>query len=106
MDIKVDEFDENWLGFTYQGKRYNYYIPFSMSIYKIGDKWIPTAQDMWIGDISNESILEIYGFEYDELTVSANSGEILEEGISFKQKGIVRQTHVIKPKKMVLDYLI
>lgn len=107
IDIKVDEFDENWFDFTYQGKRYNYYIPFSMSIYKIGEKWIPTTQDMWICDISNESILEIYGFEYDELTVSANSGEILEEGISFKQKGIVRQAHIgfITSYKSTYDFV-
>jgi hypothetical protein len=93
-EVSIDEVNEDLIIFAYKEKNYRYIIPFQLDIYRLSDKWNHFSRDIWIGDVSNETILEIYGNSYDEITVGSNNGTVLEENIKMKQNGIFLQTHI------------
>ncbi len=108
-EIKIDNFQEDWLKFSYEGIEYIYLIPFALDIYRInGESWHLIDEEICVRDISQDSILELYGTSFDEIQIHASSGEMLEEAIKFKGKGIVQQLHVgfLASYKVSYDYTV
>lgn len=108
-EIKIDDFQEDWLKFSYAGIEYIYLIPFVLDIYRMnGESWHPIDEEICVGDISQDSILELYGTSFDEIQIHSNSGEMLEETIKLKGKGIVQQLHVgfLASYKVSYDYTV
>lgn len=70
-------------------------------------KWTHFSHNIWIGDVSSKTTLEIYGNSYDEITVSSNNGTILEENIKIKQNGVFQQTCIgfLLSYKFSYDYV-
>lgn len=108
-EISVKAFQEDWIKFELAGKEYIYYIPFEFDIYRIeGMPWKPTSEEMWVGDIIQESVLDLYGTDVDELQVYASTGETIEEVIKLKGKGVYQQIPIgfIVSYKVTHDYLM
>lgn len=93
-EVSINEINEELIIFAYKEKNYRYIIPFQFDIYRFRDNWNHFSRDIWIGDVSNETILEIYGNSCDEITVSSNNGTVLEENIKMKQNGVFQQMHI------------
>ena len=108
-EIKLDDFQEDWLTFERNRRNYIYCIPLDFEIYRIeGEDWHATNRAMWIGDISQDSILDIYGNNADELQVCASTGEVLEEVIKLKKKGRYQQVPIgfLVSYKASYDYVM
>lgn len=69
-------------------------LPFDLAAYRLsGSKWRPLSDEIWIGDLSNETILDVYDSEVDEFVVYLSMGRPLET-VSLKNKGVYRQAAI------------
>lgn len=94
-EIVIADFEEDWLQFELNGKTYAYYIPFEFDIYRVnGGAWTPFEKEIWIGDVRQNSTLDIYGTKYEGLYLLTNSGEMIEETPSLKDKSVYRQAGI------------
>lgn len=94
-EIMIDVFQEDYLRFTYMNQEYIYFIPIPLEIYRIGkDSWHPMSEEIWINDIQQDTVLELYGMQYDAIQLRASSGELLEETIPLTKSGIVCKTRI------------
>ena len=108
-EIQIKEYDENSISFEYQGRMYGYQIPFDFEAYRVsGQAWMPLKEDIWVGDIRQDSILDIFGTEIDELQVYGNNGECITETLKLKSRGVYKQVPVgfLVSYKMTYDYVV
>jgi hypothetical protein len=107
-EIVIADFNEDWLQFDLNGKTYAYYIPFEFDIYRInGGAWVSFEKEIWIEDVRQDTTLDIYGTKYEGLLLLANSGAIIDETPSLKDKGVYRQTGIgfLVSYKTSFDYV-
>lgn len=108
-EIEIEYFNEDWLQIEYEGKKYNYLIPYDMELYRInGGKWLPFDNEIWIDNIHQDSIIEIFGCKYDKMTLLTSTGKIIEETPELKTKGLYLQTNIgfLVSYKSSCDYVI
>lgn len=108
-DINVESFNEKSISLTIGGKEYFYILPFNMRIFRVNDScWKPTSGDIWIGDITQESVLDIYGHEADEITVLSSTGKCLESELQTKNMGQFRRIPLgfVLSYKSLYDYIV
>ncbi|MDF2821186.1 MAG: hypothetical protein K0R15_1627 [Clostridiales bacterium] len=108
-EISVSEFSEDWIEVEYNGKIFRYCIPFNFDIYRIsGSSWMLLNQILWIGDITQESLLDIYGTDVNEMKVYASTGESLDEVLKLKNKGVFQQVSIgfLMSYKISYDYVM
>lgn len=66
--ISVQDFREDWIKFNWNNQEYIYYVPFRFPLYRIDNgAWKPFSQEIWIGDITQESSIDLYGCKYDKI---------------------------------------
>ncbi|MGN0606975.1 MAG: hypothetical protein ACI4JM_10675 [Oscillospiraceae bacterium] len=108
-DISVESFSEKTITLTIAGKEYYYVLPFNMRIFRVNDLcWQPSSSDMWIGDITQESVLDIYGHEADEIIVLSCTGKSLDTELQTKNMGVFRRIPIgfILSYKSLYDYIV
>lgn len=108
-EIYIADFEEDWLQFELGGKAYVYYIPFDFDIYRInGGTWTPFEKEIWIGDVRQDSTLDIYGTKYERLYLLTCSGTIIDETPTLKDKGVFRHAGIgfLVSYKVSYDYVI
>lgn len=92
--IKLDCFDLDDIQLEYLRKQYAYRIPLGFEVFRItDDTWKPFSEDLWIGEIKHGTVLDVYGFDVDGITIYSSKGNILEE-IPMKNKGIYKQAEI------------
>ncbi len=109
MEINISDFSEDWFEVKWNNKTYIYEIPFNFDIYRVSDSsWRPLNQELWIGEIMQESSLDIYGEDINELIVYTPMGEALDEVIKIKYKGVYQQVPIgfIMSYKVTYDYVM
>ena len=75
--------------FFLNGEEYIYYLPFNLGLYCIdGGQWNKPEEELWIGDISLDSTLEILTTECDSLILYNDEGVLVEDNIQVKRKGV------------------
>lgn len=86
-EIIIDDFKEDWLTFEWKGTAYTYYIPFDFQLYRINDgKWRPFSEEIWIGDISQNSTIDFYGGGYKSVKLLTCAGQIIDETPKLKDE--------------------
>ena len=108
-EIDDNDFKENWLQFRWKGIFYTYYIPLDITFYRINNGcWKRIASELWIGDINQDTKIDVYGTDYDTIQLLSNKREILEESMPFVNKGVFRQTNLgfLGTYKINYDYVI
>ena len=67
-EICIQDFREDWIKLNWNNQEYIYYVPLRFPLYMIdnGD-WRPFSQEIWIGDITQESSIDLYGCKYDKI---------------------------------------
>lgn len=91
-EIKASNFDPDGIVITYKNKNYHYSIPFDFEFYKLsGQSWKSLKDGLWIGDISQDSIVEIYGSEIDGLLMYSSMGTVIEDVPKIRKKSNVQQ---------------
>lgn len=97
--VTIENFTLDFIEFEYNGYKYHYYIPFDFRIYKLSNmKWCSPNIDIWIGDISDGSMLTLYDSQCDGLSIYTESGILLEDDIKLIDKGYYKQ--------FLVDFLI
>lgn len=108
-EINISDFEEDWLQFELDGKTYAYYIPFEFDIYRInGGAWTPFEKEIWIGDVRQDSTLDIYGMKYEGFYLLTSSGETIDETPVLRDKEVFRQANIgfLASYKASCDYVI
>jgi hypothetical protein len=94
-EININSFQEDWMTFNHKGENYTYFIPFAIEVYRLnGGPWSPINKEIFIEDIDQDSIIEFYGEEFDEIQVLSSGGEILVEPTKLKRRDMVNYLHV------------
>lgn len=94
-EITVKDFRMDEVKVQCNNGTYIYSIPFDFDIYRLsGEHWRSIADNLWIGDLSQDSIIDIYGTDVDGLLVYSSTGELLEEEIWLKGTGSYRSVSV------------
>jgi len=107
-EITISDFNDNWLCITYDDKKYNYFIPFEMDMYRIdGGQWLSFKDDIWIGDIRPDSVIEIYNFKYDAISMLTSTGMYIDETPKFETGAIYHRVKVgfLNSYKTNYDYI-
>lgn len=90
-EININAFQEDWIKFQWGGMSFTYYIPFNFSLYRINSGiWKPIDQEIWIGDLTQESKIDLYGNKYSGISLLTSTGTIIEETPALKNKGILQ----------------
>ena len=108
-EICADKFEPNGLAITYKDKKYYYCIPFDFDFYKLsGQNWKSFKDGLWIGDIKQESIIEIYGNDIDGILISSSVGTQIEDVPKLKKKRGMYQIPVgfLATFKGTYDYVV
>jgi hypothetical protein len=91
-EITVDDFVPDFIKFEYDGDNYSYFIPFDFGFYKLSNcDWCSQAEDIWIDDINDKSMLVLYDSECDGLLLYTESGTLAEDDIKLIDKGYYKQ---------------
>ena len=80
--------------FSFNGIEYYYEIIYDLDLYRIdGSEWKKFSDDIWVGDIKSESILDIYGNENYKLNVYDKINPIYSE-LDFKHNRCYLSTKI------------
>ncbi len=91
-EISVEDFNPSFILFEYAGESYSYYLPFDFGFYKIsGCDWCSQNDDLWIDDIENNSVLQLYDSECDSVLLYTETGTLAEDEIKLVDKGYYKQ---------------
>jgi hypothetical protein len=108
-DFNIKEYNLNFVQFNYKGVIYSYQLPFSFDIYRLSsNSWVPTSDPMWVGDVSQDTIMDVFGAEANGLILYSNTGKVLEEEMQLRDKGIYKQIPIgfILSYKSSCDYVL
>ncbi len=88
-EIDIRNFSDDWLIMKRRGVNYNYYLPLHLEIYRLKKGlWKSMAEDLWIEDIEQDSVLQVLGAYADCLTVESETGAEVLEKVQGKDCGI------------------
>lgn len=107
-EIIASEFDPEGVEITYLGKKYHYSIPFDFEFYRLsGQNWRSMKDGLWIGDISQDSVVEIYGNQIDGVMMYSCIGRPIEDVPKLKYRRGVQQLPVgfLASYKGVYDFV-
>lgn len=94
-EIMIDDFEPGFIQFEYAGDSYSYFLPFDFGFYKLsGCEWCSQADDLWIDDINDKSVLSLYDSECDGLLLYTESGTLSEDDIKLIDRGYYKQLPV------------
>ena len=92
--LELGTFDENQIQFRYKGQKYTYILPIDLQAYRLsGKEWRPVNEDIWIGDLQNDTNIDIYDCEIDSISVYSNIGRPIEN-VVIKDKGVYKQANI------------
>lgn len=84
------------------------FIPLEMDMYRIdGGQWLSFKDDIWIGDIRPDSVIEIYNFKYDAISMLTSTGMYIDETPKFETGAIYHRVKVgfLNSYKTNYDYI-
>ena len=94
-EITASNFDPDGIEITYLERKYHYSIPFDFEFYRLsGQGWKSLKDGLWIGDISQESVVDIYGNNIDGVLIYSSIGRQIEDIPKLRHKRGVQQIPV------------
>lgn len=108
-DILISDIAEDQISFSWNGEKYNYLLPMSLDAYRLdGKQWKPLNEDLWIGDIRHDSVLDIFGSSIDTIRLFGSDGKRINEDIVINDYGVYQQIAVgfLTTYKLTQDYLV
>lgn len=90
--VLIEDFCLDFISFEYSNNLYHYLLPFNWGLYQIDDsEWNSTNTDLWIDDISIESVMRLYDSNCDGLLVYSEKGALIEQNIAIKSDGLCKK---------------
>lgn len=109
VEFHLDDFCEEIFHFSYLAADYFYLLPFDLDAYRLsGKKWKPIRNEMWIGDVSPDTDIEVYNSEIKSVSIMSSTGEKLENEIDLRRKGSMISFRIgfLSTYKSSFDYTI
>ena len=95
IEISTYNFELDFIRFNYGNEEYSYLLPFDIGFYKIDDgDWNTSSEDLWIDDISLESMMVLYDSECDGLLVYTENGVLVEDNVVVKDRGFYKEVTI------------
>lgn len=93
--VTIDRFPDEGIPFLYKGRRYIYQLAFDFDIYQLDQQpWCSCRDDLWGKEIQHNSVLRIWGTDYDSLSVYSDSGKNLFESLPLKKDGLAQKIDI------------
>lgn len=93
--VLIEDFHLDFISFEYSNNSYHYLLPFNWGLYQIDDsEWNSTNNDLWIDDISLESVMTLYDSNCDGLLVYSEKGALIEENIAIKSDALCKKISI------------
>lgn len=108
-EVTTETFDLNGIPFTYNGKKYHYCIPFGFEFYRLsGQCWKSLKNGLWVGELTQDSTVEVYGTDIDGLIIYSSIGRPVEDVPKIRTKGSVQIIPVgfLASFKNTYDYVV
>ncbi len=94
-EIRIEDFEPDFIKFNYQGQLYTYLLPFDFGFYMLSEcGWSSQIDELWIADINDKSIMTLYDSECDGLLLYTEAGILAEDDIKLINKGYYKQVPV------------
>ncbi|MEG1565739.1 MAG: hypothetical protein RR342_03260 [Bacilli bacterium] len=91
-EISSIAFQADFIKFKINGEVYSYMLPFELNFYKFGDnRWKSGTEEIWIDDIQLDTDFILYNSKCDALSIYNEGGKIIEDNISFVNKGYYKK---------------
>ena len=91
-EVTVDSYKEDLFKFEYDSKEYNYYIPFNLAFYRIGNNtWRSIHDELWIDDVKLDSKLILNDTTYDKAVLYSPVMDTLVESVPMSCKGVNKE---------------
>lgn len=106
--VKVYDLKEEVTTFNYGGKDYGYCIPFGYDAFMLSSEcWQPFSNEIWIGNINQNSEISIYDSSLDKIVVYSDKGIMLDK-VQLKSEGVCTKASVgfLLSYKESCDYVV
>ena len=107
-EFNLASFSEMGFLVYYRGNQYRYCMPVDVDAYRISEgAWTNISCAIWCDDLKQDTVLDMYGNQADEICVYSPEGELLDEAIPMKQKGVYYQAAIgfLKSYKTSYDFV-
>lgn len=108
-DFSISDFSENLISFYWNEEKYTYLLPLCIDAYRLdGKQWMSINEDLWIGDIHHDSVLDIFCPGINTIRLFGSDGKRIFENIDVKDCGVYQQIAVgfFSTYKLTQDYLV
>ena len=109
QEYQTDAFERFDITFDYKGDSCSFLLPLDIGLYRIDNGvWKNMDTELWIEDISLDSILSVYDSEVDELYVYTSAGKLAEDNVAVNDKGFYKEIPIgfITSYKSSNNYII
>lgn len=94
-EISLDDFDVNFITFSYKKDNYNLILPFDFGWYCLdGGEWNSAEEDLWIGEIKQDTVMKIYDSKSNGMLLYTDTGKLVEDNIAIRDKGIYKEVSI------------
>lgn len=97
FEIMVDSsnFRLDFIQFDLHGNKYCYLIPFEFKFYQIdNEKWHFVDEDIWVDDINENTVLNIYNTQFDSVFILTDVGKMKDDEIRIINKDFYKQLKI------------
>lgn len=110
-EIHASNYKKSWLQINWNGKEYSYILPFNFEFYAFkGDEkvWKDKTEELWIGDINSETVLQISDLDVDGIMIYGSAGAQIEEDVRIFDRNFVKEVKIgfLASYKNSNDYFI
>ena len=85
LTVDPHSYDDAFLMLELNENQYHYLLPYDIGVYRIkGQQWHSVQDSLWIGDISADSVIELYCAEIDAFEVRSDDGTLLQDAVVLK----------------------
>lgn len=93
--ISLEDFDIRFITFIYKNQEYGLLLPFDFGFYSLdGGKWNSMEEELWIGDITQDTVMRVYDSKCDGALLYRDTGEQVEDNIAIKDRAIFKEISI------------
>lgn len=110
-EISAATYKTHWNKVENGGKVYSFIIPFGFEFYGFKgeqEEWKEKENELWIGDINSETILQLSDLSIDAIEVYGSNGSRIDEEIRVYERNFVKEARIgfLSSYKNTNDYFL
>ena len=94
VSVNTSNYSESVISFEYGMNKYSLKCPLELDFYRLSNgAWQPLSDELWIGDVKSDTVLDIHDTDIDEMIVYSNYGQSLAQ-VKLKDKDIYKSVDI------------